>query len=152
MVDHPSQAGYYGRTLSPRLAGALVAIGDAMIPAEPPLPAGGEISRRFIDEFGSPRQIDELEQLLPTLANASIPDAISTLERERPADFDLLRWVVYHAYYGSPIVIDILQQSDFDYHGAPQPNGYEMHGPASIPRHQRGSYIRTEEVSNARQG
>jgi hypothetical protein len=149
MAEHPSHPGFYPpRVLSPDLVDVLVAAGDTMIPPEDDLPGAGELCLRFVEDFGAPDQLDALEAFLPELTGAAMPDSLAALERQQPTAFELLRWLVYHAYYGSPTVVDVLRSRGSEYHGAPQPHGYATNDGIVLPQHARGAYIQTSEVTN----
>jgi hypothetical protein len=151
MAERPSHPGFFPpQALPAELVDVLVTAGTTMIPPEDDLPGGGDLCRRFVDDFATPDQFDSLVEILPGLDASAMPEALATLERDQPAAFELLRWLVYHAYYGSPTVVDVLRSRGSDYHGAPQPHGYATPDGVVLPQHARGAYLQTNEVTDVR--
>lgn len=127
-------------------AATLRDIGRIMIPAWEEFPDAGAITVDFVSRRAEPSDAEFLRNVTAGL-RAPEPSSLRAFEREHPADFAVLRWWVYSAYYSSPVVIGLMQLAGSRYHGAPQPLGYRIETDAPVPATPRGSYQRTEEVT-----
>jgi len=149
-MSHPSRPGFHDAPLSAACRARLALVAEAMIPPAAGWPPAGELVAHFVSRRTSPAQRDSLEALLEPLEGLA-PEAVEGwlggLESGRPESFAELRTWVYHGYYTSGAVIDVLDAAA-GYHGAPQPLGYRIETPPRAPAHARGSYRRTEEVAD----
>ena len=143
--------GFHGLTLEPKAAAALTTIADVMIPGDGTYPTASEAGIvRFVADHISP---GELDLLMSVLARVPVDGTDETrarwlgdLETAEAASFQLLRWHVYTGYYASPLVVAAMNRRGFDYHGPPQPFGYQIATEQPIPRHSRGSYVVDSEL------
>ncbi len=75
-------------------------------------------------------------------------ELLRALEQSRPAQFELLRRVLYFAYYAQPAVIALLRAKGYDIQETPQPDGYRMEpfDRDRVPDNGRGVWIPTSAV------
>jgi hypothetical protein len=145
-LQHTSYPGFYGATLPGATGAALAAVADALVPGDgewPSASAAGVV--RWIEERISPADADWFGELLGGAAGDAAA-WLHGLESARPVDFATLRAWVYRAYYATPLALEALRRAGSDYHGAPQPWGYDIAQYEQAPSARRGSYIRTEEA------
>jgi hypothetical protein len=147
---HP---GYYGVSLSDAAARALTAVADVMIPGTGVFPRASDVGvTEFISARVNPIQLEQLESMLADVDPAGNAEAIADWLGERQTadanQFVTLRYFIYTAYYSAPEVVRALNRRGFDYHGAPQPYGYEVAEDIPLPDHRRGSFIPTDAVRN----
>jgi hypothetical protein len=135
--------------LDPTTATVLRDVARIMIPAWEEFPDAGAITVDFVSRRAEPPDVTFLAEALAGL-RAPDPSRLRDFECSRPADFAVLRWWVYSAYYSSPVVIGLMQLAGSRYHGAPQPLGYRIDVDAPVPATPRGTYQRTEEVTRVR--
>ena len=86
---------------------------------------------------------------LAALDSAGKVEVVKRLEETQPALFTLIRNASYLAYYENPAVVRAVQGLGMPYQAMPATKGYPL--PAfdmeqDRPRHNRGHYIRTDEV------
>jgi hypothetical protein len=150
---HPSRPGYFGTTFTEGLRAQVAALCDAMIPGDADYPSG---SRAQVPAFIEQRATEEDRVRFTALATRYPLDtaedaavALSDLEENDVTTFGWVREYVYHGYYASPRVLAAMQDRGYDYHGAPQPLGYQLPGETARPAAARGSYIATSEVTRA---
>ena len=134
---------------------------DVLIPGEEGWPAAsvvgvqGVLAMRLMEVRGL-LACDELEQAILAaggpLAPLDEPGRIAVVERleqDQPALFKLLRGAVYLGYYENPAVIRAVQGLGQPYKAVPIFEGYEQ-APFDLdrdrPRHNRGHWVRTEDV------
>ena len=142
--------GYYGIELDERTASALAAVADAMIPGDENYPSAGEAHVvDFVQARINPAEHEALERLL---ANIGVEDAaaiaawLTELEEDNTSALELLRFLVYSAYYRDEAVVRAINRRGYDYHAAPMPYGYEVPEDIPLPDGSRGSYTPTTEV------
>lgn len=150
-LQHTSYPRFYGRPLPAESAAPLAAVADALVPGEgadwPSASASGALG--WIAERVAPHEAERLAALLAELDGD--PTAwLRSLERDRGADFALLRGWVYKAYYAQPAVLEALRRAGSDYHGAPQPWGYDVAEYEQEPAVRRGGFVRAGEVRRVR--
>jgi hypothetical protein len=136
-------------TLDPETRRTLHDVARIMIPAWEDLPDAGAITVDFVSRRAEPADAEFLGAVTTALRAPSAA-TVRDFETRRPADFAVLRWWVYSAYYSSPVVIGLMQLAGSRYHGAPQPLGYRIDDEAPVPATPRGAYQRTEEVTRVR--
>jgi hypothetical protein len=124
-----------------------------MIPGSGDYPSASAVDvTAFISKRVNPAELEALERLCdqvdPTTDEREVSTWVHELQSANPADFELLRYLVYTAYYRAPEVIAVLNSRGFDYHGAPQPYGYDVAQDIPLPKHTRGSFISTDAVRN----
>jgi hypothetical protein len=147
--------GYYGVSLSEAAGRALETVADTMIPGDRSYPAATTAGiATFVSEHVSPVERDMLENLLKQLPPGADADDcanwLGAVERNDREGFALLRAYVYLGYYSSALVVAAMNKRGLDYHGPPQPFGYQIDAEQPVPQHARGSYTPTEEVSDVR--
>lgn len=141
--------GYWGCTLSPATSDALDAIAAIMIPDRDPYPPAAEVAvAAFIDSRCDPEEATLLAELADEfVTRGDDVDALRVIEAARPADFGLLRFYVYSAYYCAPTVLAVVG-ARFGYHASPQPGGYAIDAEVPVPTARRGAFVPTKEVRN----
>jgi hypothetical protein len=97
-----------GGALTPAQVSVLAALADVLIPAAAHRPAASEVdvAGRLAPTLGSTAP-HLLVALGPILDGAAGPDPaamVEALERQRPADFEVLLSAVAATYYASPVV------------------------------------------------
>jgi hypothetical protein len=134
---------------------------DVLIPGEEGWPAAsivgvqGVLAMRLMEVRGQDA-CDGLERAvlaaggpLAPLDEAGRIAVVQRLEQSEPALFKLLRSAVYLGYYENPAVIRAVQGLGQPYKAVPIFEGYEQ-APFDLdrdrPRHNRGHWIRTEDV------
>lgn len=144
--------GFYGLRLSDDAAEVLGVVADLMIPGGKAYPAASEARVvEFVEAHLNLSEQDHLEKLLGDVDAGNreeVENWLRELERSGPDSFAFLRLYVYCGYYSSFRVLAALQERGYDYHGAPQPYGYEIEADPPVPSEPRGSYIPTGEVKN----
>lgn len=125
---------------------ALAALLDALLPGGEGFPAAcaAGIAATVRARLGD----DVAARLAAALL---VTDGLASLERDRPALFDLFRRVAYLAYYQAPAVIAAIRATGIDYRGAPQPRGYDLapfDPAADAPTHRRGRWKTTVETES----
>lgn len=150
-LAHPSYPGHYGLSLSPEASATLGVVADAIIPAADGFPSATDAGVvAFVSDHMTPDEHRTLEALLGGIELGAEPaGALRELERARPGDFVVLVTWVYQAYWCSHAALAALRRSGSDYHGAPQPFGYELPPFELVPATLRGSYVPTAEVRRA---
>jgi hypothetical protein len=150
---HPSRPGYYGISFPDAVREWLALAADALVPGDGEYPpASAAQVPRFIEERASPddlARLADLAQQYPLGSNEAAIAAVTALEQNDAVGFGWLREHVYHGYYASRRVLATMVERGYDYHGAPQPLGYDLPGSTPVPAGRNGSYIRTEEVRRA---
>jgi hypothetical protein len=149
-LEHPSYPGYFGIALPAGTLARLEAVADAMIPGGDGYPSASEAEvGRFVSDHVAPGELEFLERLLGEVEPGAAHAWLRRLEQERAEDFAALRGWVYKAYYCAPATLQALRRRGSDYHGAPQPWGYELAAYEQLPAVRRGSYAATAEVRRA---
>jgi hypothetical protein len=148
----------------------LAAVADELVPAGGGFPAPSTVGVvDFIAWYVTPRDRpvthypfageDEFKasvaELGPAFVAAETPTRVAVLQRievEAPTFFSQLRDLVYYGYYSRPAVIGAIRdnlEAGRDYHGPPQPYGYEAGleswDGVAFPV-ERGRYTATEDV------
>lgn len=148
-----------------RLATTLCHLVDVLIPGEgDEWPAAslagvqGLLGLRLQEERGEDAvrelaaALDRCGGPLDPLDEAGRVVVVGRLEREEPTLFTLVRNAAFLAYYESPAVIPAVQALGQPYRAVPYLGGYplEPFDPGrDRPRHNRGSYVPTDEVRPA---
>ena len=155
-------------TLSGEERSTLERVLDALLPPTGSFPIPSRTN--LIDEFILKRvpEVDERGALYPGLdstrlkallsALAGVQDmaaALSSLQRERPAQFQSLWSLAVYGYYSRAETIEAIQRDLAPaYHGAPLPIGYagvmapwDAEDPLQMPRSPRGTYMPTDQVT-----
>lgn len=149
-MPHPSRPGYYGLELDAAAGEALHRVADVMIPEGDGYPAAGEFAVPFTSSRVSPEELEIIEPVLESLGRedsaAGLERSLRELESAKPDAFGLIMAFVYFSYYTAPAVHRAMRERGSDYHGAPQPLGYEIERDPPVPMTPRGSYVPTEEV------
>ncbi len=146
-LEHPSYPGYFGQTIPEGVAASLALIADTMIPSGEGYPPAGEAEVvHWISERIAPAELAWLEATLTGVDTTDPAGWLRQLETGSPTDFATLRGWIYKAYYLSPAVLGALHRRGYDYHGAPQPYGYEIAPHDHEPEQRRGSFVPIEEV------
>ncbi|KAA9155230.1 hypothetical protein F6B41_06835 [Microbacterium lushaniae] len=148
---------------------AVDALIDTLIPPEEGWPSAAELGiaelvAAYLDPPGSPVSLyphfrrEEFPSLVGGLlrgtAHAGIDARVAALheaEVRDPATFARVRDFIYYVYYGHPAVVGLIRTTTrygADYHGGPQPEGYEssMEGWGERPPPRRGVFIPTDRV------
>ena len=132
--------------------------GDGRFPAASDAGTHGVVADRLAAQMGE-AALDDLAQTikacggpLASLSKAERQDVVRRFEAAHPEQFETLRMIAYLAYYESPTVVRAVRSLGHVYNDAPQPVGYAMapfdeNDPHQAPRHRRGSYMRTEDVT-----
>ena len=141
------QPGFHGVAMSEPSLAALRRLADTLIPGDRHYPAASvaEVAE-FISTHINAADLAVLENEFLGDRRASDGSETEQLISEgvgREA-FNLLRSYVYLAYYSSSVVTEAMNRRGIDYHGAPQPAGYEIDLIPPQPTHDRGSYIATD--------
>jgi hypothetical protein len=131
----------------------LAALLDAMLPGDGTFPPASRTAiaptvRARLTQLGGAETEARIAAAWLAAGGGAV-DAVTLLERERPALFDHLRRAAYLAYYEAPGVIAAIRATGVDYRGAPQPGGYDLGAfdPASdAPAHGRGRWKTTAET------
>jgi hypothetical protein len=143
------------------LAAELAALVDMLVPGDGEFPCASEIGvqAKLADRLMVMRGQGAVRALSEALAACGGPLAplgkdariavLTRIERERPDQFLLIRNIVYLSYYESPAVQDVIRAMGFTYNTTPLPAGYAVgkFDAADTPRHGRGRFVATEEVS-----
>jgi hypothetical protein len=119
--------------------------GDELFPPAATLGLAGRVAERLA-ELGGPGTLDRLAAALPTPPDGA---AVTRLERQQPALFELALKVVYLTYYEQPEVQAAIRALGFPYNATPLPTGYAVGGfdaECDLPRHGRGRFLATGEV------
>ena len=132
--------------------------GDGRFPPASEAGAHGVVADRLAAQLGE-GALDDLAAALEASGGPLAPlgaqereAVVRRFEGSRPEQFETLRMFAYHAYYESPAVVRAVRALGHVYNDAPQPEGYAMtpfdeSDPSQAPRHRRGSYVRTEDVT-----
>jgi hypothetical protein len=138
------------------LADTLAALVDVLLPGDDLFPPASRVGvqAKLADRLIELRDPSALPQLVDRLEGLGAEGRLdrTTLEgfeRDHPEEFLLIRNLAYLAYYESPAVHEAIRALGFTYHAVPLPAGYEVgkFDPATdLPRHGRGSFLRTDEV------
>jgi len=147
-LPHPSQPGFYGERFDAPTRTAVAIVVDTLIPEGDGYPAASQAGVvDYLESRCSPQDVEVLASMcLPAAAADDVEAHLSALELAEPDAFLWLKQFVYHGYYGSNLVIGVLNSKGYDYHGAPQPFGYAIEAEQPIPQAKRGNYIPTQEV------
>ena len=131
--------------------------GDARFPAASDAGTHGVVADRLVAQMGE-TALDDLAQTvtacggpLEPLSATERQAVVRRFEANHPEQFETLRMIAYLAYYESPAVVRAVRALGHVYNDAPQPAGYAMatfdgDDPLQAPQHQRGHYVRTEDV------
>ena len=133
--------------------------GDGRFPPASEAGAHGVVADRLAAQLGE-GALDDLARCARSpaagrsrrWARKSGRQVVRRFEESRPEQFETLRMFAYHAYYESPAVVRAVRALGHVYNDAPQPEGYVMapfdeSDPSQAPRHRRGGYVRTEDVT-----
>ncbi len=132
--------------------------GDGRFPSASDAGAHGVVADRLVAQRGE-GALDELARTLEDCGGPLAPlgaeerkAVVRRFEESRPEQFETLRMFAYHAYYESPAVVRAVRALGHVYNDAPQPEGYAMapfdeSDPSQAPRHRRGAYVKTEDVT-----
>ena len=132
--------------------------GDGRFPAASDAGTHGVVAERLAAQMGE-TALDDLAQNvgacggpLGPLDAAKRQDVVRRFQAKHPEQFETLRMIAYLAYYESPAVVRAVRSLGHVYNDAPQPAGYVMspfdeNDPHQAPRHRRGSYVRTGDVT-----
>jgi len=149
---HSSRAGHYGLTFPKDLLTYIGVLATALIPGNEKYPSGGDAQvAAFIQDRASSTDMELLQKLSerwPTKSVNGAVEALRKIEQQDPMSFAYLREFIYHGYYSSHRVLAVMADRGYAYHGAPQPLGYKVPDVMSRPTKDRGTYIKTEEVSH----
>nr|BAT28810.1 hypothetical protein [Aureimonas frigidaquae] len=146
----------------PERARMMRALVDELIPGDAQWPSASEagvhglLALRVLADWDD-AAVDTLDRLVGWSAGAlSSPDAarreaaVASFEAASPKLFDHLRTATVLAYYETPFVIAAIQASGRPYSARPHLTGYPM-APFDFnrdtPRHGRGHYLTTDEVT-----
>jgi hypothetical protein len=144
---HP---GYYGIEVGEKTATALAAVADVMIPGDGSYPSAGEAHVvDFVQARVNPAEHEALERLMAGVDPkdpAAIAAWLTRLEEDDPPSLELLRFLVYTAYYRDEAVVRAINRRGYDYHAAPMPYGYDVPEDIPLPDGSRGGYTPTTEV------
>jgi hypothetical protein len=141
-------AGVHGLELDPDLRQWLAGVVDGMIPAADDWPAATEAGVvDFIEDHVDSDALAGFDAAREAAAGREGADAVAYLGESSPDLFGLVLVYTYTGYYGAAPVIDAIRAKGSDFHGAPQPQGYEIPQPSPVPSEPRGSYIPTAQVS-----
>jgi hypothetical protein len=147
----------------PAAAAEVALLVDTLLPGDDLFPAGSAVGVQalLLARLARLRGDSALGELSRAIADAGGPlgaldaagrnVAVAKLQRRYAALFDDVLKIAYLSYYESPVVQDAIRALGFTYHSHPLPEGYAAQlgrfDPArDAPTHQRGSYIRTEDV------
>ena len=132
--------------------------GDARFPAASDAGTHGVVADRMVAQMGE-AALDDLALTIEACGGPLGPlgvterqDVVRRFEAAHPEQFETLRMIAYLAYYESPAVVRAVRSLGHVYNDAPQSAGYVMapfdeNDPHQAPAHQRGSYVRTEDVT-----
>lgn len=117
---------------------------DELLPGDGDFPSAqqAEIVELVRSRATATMQPDELAELEEATA-------AETLEQQKPGVFAQLQKIAFISYYETDAVQDVIRALGHRYNATPLPRGYPMgrFDPAhDAPRHDRGYFIRTEEV------
>lgn len=133
--------------------------GDDLFPAASAVGAHGLLAERLRQRLGG-EGIDRCAAALleasggdrfADLRTEQRSDAVRRLETSDPELFELLRSILYYAYYQNPVVVRAIRALGWTYNDAPQPLGYPL-APfdptpdANLPAAPRGSYKPTATI------
>jgi len=160
-------------SLSRQESALLAAVADLLVPEGAGFPAPSAVGVvDFIARYVTPRDRpvmhypfaaeDEFKRSLAGLGRAFLDadpsrrvELLRRLEVEEAAFFAQVRDLVYYGYYSRPAVIQAIRdhvEAGRDYHGPPQPYGYDatLEGwdDIALPS-RRGRYTATEDVRRA---
>ena len=145
---HPSRPGYFDVHFGEELKASLMKCVDVLIPGDGFYPSASQAS---VVDFLETRSSDQDHEKLQWISGFLEPKgctegSMHELENNHAEVFTWFRDFVYHGYYASLLVMDALNRRGYDYHGAPQPLGYQVGDEPPRPGKQRGSFLTTREV------
>jgi len=125
-----------------------------VLPGDDLFPCAGALGlaplvRERLAIVGGPEAVKALPAL-SGLDEAAREAAVAAFEQAEPALFEALFRTLCLTYYGRPEVTAAIAASGLPYHATLQPKGYAMapfDPDRDTPRHQRGHWLRTEEVA-----
>jgi hypothetical protein len=135
---------------------------DVLIPGDNTWPSGSEagihgVVATRLAEVGGEATLSELEATIlasggpiDSLPNKSKIEVVARFEQRHPRLFGLVRDTSFLSYYESPAVVRAIQGLGQPYSATPLPNGYHavpFDPLRDMPRHSRGAWTRTEDVS-----
>lgn len=151
---HPSRPGHHGLTLAKHVADWLADAATAMFPGDGTFPSGADAQVvNFVAERATESDVAILARLADQRSAGGAPamtQQLVDLESTDPESFVYLRELLTHGYYSSRRVLAAMSDRGYDYHGAPQPRGYEATQDLLYPAAVRGTYVHTGEVRRAR--
>lgn len=135
---------------------AVLAVMDALLPGGRGFPKASDtaMGAMLIERLRRASK-ELLERVAAALGAGSFADAdsrdaaVARLEAAEPRLFRDVRKLAYLTYYEQPAVIEAIHALGIRYNDAPLPEGYppEPFEPGRDgPRHQRGRWVRTDEV------
>lgn len=144
-----------------RLAPALAAFVDELLPGGDGWPSGATVGvqfpliERLIEQNGEPallalaQSLDRIGAPFDGMDPGTRVAAVRKMESEEPARFGWLRDAAFQAYYENPVIVTLIDASGVPYRIRPHVSGYDLpkfDRATQKPTHNRGNWIRTEDV------
>ena len=142
------------------LANILADFVDALIPGDDNWPSASKVGVQavLVNRLADLDREDDIDRVVEFITAAGgfagkseveRSAIVAVLERRHPELFKLICQAVYFAYYESPAAAARIRSLGFSYRLRPHIGGYPMPRVDAIrdrPHHERGSYLRTEDV------
>jgi hypothetical protein len=142
------------------LANILADFVDVLIPGDDSWPSASKVGVQAIlanrlADLGREDDIDRIAEFIDAAggfagkSEGERTAIVANLERQHPELFKLICQAVYLAYYESPAAAARIRSLGFSYKLRPHIGGYPVPRVDAIrdrPHHERGTYLRTEDV------
>jgi hypothetical protein len=142
------------------LANILADFVDALIPGDDDWPSASKVGVQAVlaNRLADLDREDDIDRIVEFIgaaggfagkSEAERTAIVANLERQHPELFKLVCEAVYFAYYESPAAAARIRSLGFSYKLRPHLGGYPMPRVDAIrdrPHHERGQYVRTEDV------